>query len=37
MSVVQEIKVPLVSVNDTALTVLEIPFVTGDTINTTGM
>ncbi len=36
MSVVQEIKVPLISVNDTALTVLEIPFVTGDKITTGG-
>ncbi len=32
MAVLQEIKVPLISVNDTALTVIDTPFVTGDKI-----
>jgi len=32
MAVLQQIKVPLISVNDTALTVLEKPFETGDAI-----
>ena len=36
MAVLQEIKVPLISVNDTALTVLEAPFVTGDKIKARG-
>ena len=32
MAVLQEIKVPLISVNDAALTVIDIPFVSGDAI-----
>src|SRR6201995_202430 len=33
MAVLQEIKVPLVSVNDRSLTVVEIPFSSGDKVN----
>ena len=32
MAVLQEIKVPLISVNDTSLTVIDIPFITGDAV-----
>src|ERR1700690_1714372 len=32
MAVLQEIKVPLISVNDRALTVIETPFLTGDKV-----